>query len=72
MLRVDHSALQSDTINIAITINGKKRTELEVANNLSKEEVLNLAKDRVQKWLDQKEIIKEIVVPNKLVNFVIK
>lgn len=72
VLRVDHSALQSDTINIAITINGKKRTELEVANNLSKEEVLNLAKDRVQKWLDQKEIIKEIVVPNKLVNFVIK
>ena len=55
-----------------MTINVKKRTELEVANNLSKEEVLNLAKDRVQKWLDQKEIIKEIVVPNKLVNFVIK
>ncbi len=71
-LNVDYNALQSDTVNIAITINGKKRAELEIANNLSKEQTLELAKNRVQKWLNQKEIIKEIVVPNKLVNFVIK
>lgn len=71
-LKVDESALYCDTINIAITINGKKRAEVEIANNLSKDEILIIAKDRVQKWLNGKEIIKEIVVPNKLVNFVIK
>lgn len=72
ILKVDESALYCDTINIAITINGKKRAEVEIANNLSKDETLIIAKDRVQKWLSEKEIIKIVVVPNKLVNFVIK
>lgn len=72
ILKVDESALYCDTINIAITINGKKRAEVEIANNLSKDETLIVAKDRVQKWLSEKEIIKTVVVPNKLVNFVIK
>ena len=71
-IKIDESALYCDTINIAITINGKRRAEIEIANNLSKDEILNLSKNRVQKWLSGKEIIKEIIVPNKLVNFVIK
>ena len=71
-IKIDESALYCDTINIAITINGKRRAEMEIANNLSKDEILNLSKNRVQKWLSGKEIIKEIIVPNKLVNFVIK
>ena len=40
----------------------------------SKEEILALAKsdDKTKRWLDGKEIIKEIVVPKKLVNLVVK
>ena len=38
----------------------------------SKEEILLQAKKASAKWLDNNELIKEIVVPNKLVNFVIK
>lgn len=71
VIEIDRDALKSDTINIAITINGKRRGEIEVANNTPKEEILLLAKDEVAKWLQDKSIIKEIVVPNKLVNFVI-
>ncbi len=61
-----------DTITLAITINGKKRNEIKVSINTSKEDIIKLAKDTSQKWLEGKEIIKEILVPNKLVNIVIK
>ncbi len=36
------------------------------------EEVLLIAKESAKKWLENSTIIKEIVVPNKLVNIVIK
>ncbi len=72
ILKVDERALISDTISIGITINGKKRAELEVGIEVSKDEVLAQAKIAVAKWLDGVTIIKEIVVPNKLINFVVK
>jgi len=56
----------------AVTISGKKRAEISVDINLNKEEVIATAKEIVAKWIDGKEIIKEIFVPNKLVNFVVK
>ena len=71
-LEFDESALLSDTIEIAITINGKKRTSIEIDSNATKDSVLNLARIKASKWLCDKTIIKEIVVPKKLVNFVIK
>ena len=71
-VKVKEEVFVSDTISIAITINGKKRAEIEVAPNASKEEILEIAKEASSKWIDGKEIIKEIVVPNKLVNLVIK
>ncbi len=40
--------------------------------NASKEEIIAEAKKAVLKWLEGKDIIKEIVVPNKLINLVIK
>ena len=43
-----------------------------MALNTSKEDILKLAKEVASKWLEDKQIIKEIVVPNKLVNIVIK
>lgn len=71
-IEVDSEALKSDSITMAITINGKRRGEIEVAPNSKNDAVLSLAKKEVAKWLEDKSVIKEIVVPNKLVNLVIK
>ena len=61
-----------DSVTLGVSINGKRRGEVEVAMDASKDEVLAAAKEVVSKWLEGKEIIKEIVVPKKLVNLVIK
>jgi leucyl-tRNA synthetase len=61
-----------DTITLAVSINGKRRAEIEVEANASTEDILALAKKSTEKWLEDKSIVKEIVVPNKLVNIVIK
>jgi len=71
-IEVKEEVFQLDSIVLAVTINGKKRAEIEVAPSASKDEVLAIAKENSGKWIDGKEIIKEIVVPNKLVNLVVK
>ncbi|HRF56075.1 MAG TPA: leucine--tRNA ligase [Campylobacterales bacterium] len=70
-IEIDESAFYSDTVFYAITINGKKRAEINAPKEASKEEILAMAKVEAAKWLDG-EIIKEVVVPNKLINFVVK
>ena len=71
-LEIKDEVFAFDTIILAVTVNGKKRCEIEVAPDSSKDDVLALAKTAAAKWLGESELIKEIVVPNKLVNFVIK
>jgi len=73
-IEVKQEVFVQNSITIAITVNGKKRGEIEVSPEASKEEVLVLAKENenTKKWIDGKEIIKEIVVPKKLVNLVVK
>ena len=71
-LEIKEEVFAFDSIVLAVTVNGKKRCEIEVAPDSSKDEVLVLAKIAAAKWLGDNELIKEIVVPNKLVNFVIK
>ena len=61
-----------DSITLAVSINGKRRCEIEVAVDESKENIIAMAKEKAQKWLDGKTIVKEIVVPKELVNLVIK
>ncbi|AJB45331.1 leucyl-tRNA synthetase [Campylobacter fetus subsp. testudinum] len=61
-----------DSLNLAITINGKRRAEIEVSAFESDDKILEIAKKEVSKWIDGKEILKEIYVPNKLINLVIK
>lgn len=70
----DMSILASQKIKVAIQINGKTRTVLEIEPNLSQEEVLSLAKDNpeVSRWIGGKNIKKEIYVPSKLISFVIE
>jgi len=71
---IDESIFEKDVITLVLTINGKKRGELEVSPTATKEEILEIAKQSeiAKKWIDGKQIIKEIVVPNKLVNIVVK
>ncbi|SFV68764.1 Leucyl-tRNA synthetase [hydrothermal vent metagenome] len=61
-----------DSISLGVSVNGKKRGEIEVAVDASKDEIIEAAKATVAKWLEDKEIVKEILVPKKLVNLVIK
>ena len=73
--KYDEKYLKSEKITIAVQVNGKVRHEIEIEMDKSndKDYVLQLAKsdEKVAKWL-QGGIIKEIFVPTKLVNFVVK
>jgi len=71
-IEIDEEALKDDEITMVVTINGKKRSEISVAPDSDKEIILELAKEAVSKQLEGKTIIKEIVVPNKLINIVVK
>ena len=74
VLSVKEEVFIQESIVLAVTVNGKKRGEIEVSPSASKEEILSIAKenDNTKKWIDGKELIKEIVVPHKLVNLVVK
>ncbi len=69
-IEIDKDAFKQDEITYAISVNGKKRAEVMMPTNATKEEVINAAKSVAEKWLTS-EIKKEIFVPNKLVNFVV-
>ena len=71
-IELKREVFESDTINLAITINGKRRAEIVIDKSLSDQEIINQAKIAASKWIGSSEIIKEIYVPNKLVNIVIK
>ncbi len=61
-------------IEMVYQINGKVRSKATITMGLGKEEVLALAKadGKIQSWLSGKTIVKEIVVPDKLVNIVVR
>lgn len=71
-IKLDSNALKSDFVTMAVSINGKRRSEISISVESSKDEILMEAKIATAKWLENKQILKEIIVPNKLVNFVIK
>lgn len=64
----------SDTVTLAIQVNGKVRGQVEVAAHVSEEEALEAAAapENVQKYLEGKDVVKKIYVPGKLVSFVVK
>ncbi len=68
----DESKLVCDTVKIAVSVNGKARENIEISVDAPKEEVLKIAKEALGKRLDGKEIVKEIYVPNRIVNIVVK
>lgn len=73
-LTYDENKINDETVNIAVSVNGKLRATFSVSKDIDKDELLNIAKsqENVIKHIEGHEIIKEIVVPNKIVNIVIK
>jgi leucyl-tRNA synthetase len=69
----DESKLVQDTITIVVQVNGKVRDQLEVSSTITKEEAeaAALASEKVQGWLDGKDLKKIIYVPGKLVSIVV-
>ena len=70
----DEAKIQDDIVELPIQFNGKLRTTIKIAKDLPKEGVEKEVKanERVQSLLEGKEIVKEIYVPNKIYNIVIK
>ncbi len=68
----DEKLIVEDTIIIAVQVMGKVRSTIEIDKDTSKEDVLSKAKEAVDKWIDGKEIEKEIYVSGKIVNLLVK
>ena len=70
----DENKISDETVNIAVSVNGKLRATFSVNKDTDKDELLRVAKEQenVIKHIEGHEIIKEIVVPNKIVNIVVK
>ncbi len=73
LFNVDKEALIEDTVNLAVQVNGKLRATIEVPLNSEQDSVrpLIFADERVIKFVDGKQIVKEIFVKNKIYNIVV-
>ena len=72
--KFDDALTIEDMYEMVVQVNGKVRGKVEIKKDANKEEMLASAKeiDNVKNYLANHEIVKEIVVPGKLVNIVIK
>jgi leucyl-tRNA synthetase len=70
----DPELLHSDTVTLVVQVNGKLRDRIEAGAEAPREELLALAREseKVARHLEGKEVVKEVVVPGKLVNLVVK
>ena len=70
----DEEKTIDNEIDIAVQVNGKVRDTIRIKKDSSKEELEELAMNSevIKKWLEGKEIVKVICVPNRIVNIVIR
>ena len=70
----DPAALELETVEIIVQVNGKLKDKMAFEKNAEKSaiEEAALASERVQDAIAGKSVVKTIVVPNKLINFVVK
>jgi leucyl-tRNA synthetase len=70
----DLALLERDVIEIVVQVNGKLRDRIQAAANATRDELEALARERpnVQAHIDGKQVLKVVVVPSKLVNFVVR
>ncbi len=65
----DESKIVEDTVEIAVQINGKTKAVIEIAKDIDKDSALAQGKEAVN---INGDIIKEIFVPGRIINFVVK
>ncbi len=70
----DPNLAKDDTITIGVQINGKTRTELIIPTDLDEAEVRSraLSLPRVVEYLNGKEVVKVVIVQNRIINIVVK
>ncbi|MGA8747040.1 MAG: leucine--tRNA ligase [Solirubrobacterales bacterium] len=69
----DPGLLASDRVTVVVQVDGKLRDRIEADADASRDQLLHLAREseKVSRHLDGRKVVKEIVVPGKLVNFVV-
>jgi len=70
----DAALMQDDEITIVVQVNGKVRADFKISRTATREVIESQARalPDVEKWITGKEVVKTIVVPGKLVSFVVK
>ncbi|MBQ8302885.1 MAG: leucine--tRNA ligase [Clostridia bacterium] len=70
----DEAKCASDVIEMPIQVNGKVRNVLNIAKSASKDEILAIVKadEKIAQAIEGKTIVKEIVVPEKIINIVVR
>ncbi len=70
----DESKTVDDVMMLPVQVNGKVRATVSIPNGASKEAVLEIVKsdEKIKAFVDGKTIVKEIVVPGKIINIVVK
>ena len=72
--KYDESKTSDDTVEMPVQVNGKVKSVITVAKDLTKEDILSVARsdEKVLAAISGKTVVKEIVVPGKIVNIVVK
>jgi len=70
----DPAFLEQDSFELVLQVNGKVRDRVQAPTQASREQLLELARarDKMRAHIDGHEVVKEIVVPGKLVNVVVR
>jgi len=70
----DEAALAEDSVTIAVQVGGRLRGQVQVAADAAREDVLGAARGEanVARYLEGQTVVREIFVPGRLVNFVVK
>ena len=74
MARNKKEFIENKSSNIVIQINGRKRSIIEVEKGLDENSIINkIKKDKlVNKYIEEKEILKTIYIKERLINFIVK
>jgi leucyl-tRNA synthetase len=72
--QADERYLEDETYELVVQVNGKVRDRLRVSTSAGKDDLLAVARasERIARHTEGKQVIKEIVVPGRLVNLVVK
>tara|TARA_B100001540_G_C15480753_1_gene494499 strand:- start:270 stop:656 length:387 start_codon:yes stop_codon:yes gene_type:complete len=72
--KYDKNLLDEEKVNIVIQINGKKREIIQIKKDANEKEILTIIKnnDKIQNFIKNKDVVKKVFVPNKILNYIIK